>query len=98
MKQEIKYIEGYAGNFRLLGFATGKYFCICRICRNRFIGDKRSVMCLLCAIEEIEKNQLPNNPKELKIAVSTIDSLVKENCLCDGAWQIVRLKVMEGVK
>ena len=56
MAQDIQYTEGTASNFRLFGFATGDYFCTCRICQNKFVGDKRAIMCLACAIESAEQN------------------------------------------
>ena len=32
------------------GFADGDYVCVCRRCGSRFIGDKRSLLCLECAV------------------------------------------------
>jgi hypothetical protein len=32
-----------------LGWAPGGYFCTCSKCEERFIGDKRAVMCADCA-------------------------------------------------
>lgn len=54
MAQEISYHEGFAGNFRLLSFATGSYLKSCRICGKQFIGDKRAMSCLACAIDAAE--------------------------------------------
>lgn len=38
-------------NFRLHGFGTGSYLKTCTICKKEFIGDKRAVQCLDCALE-----------------------------------------------
>jgi hypothetical protein len=49
---EIKYSLDMVGNFRLFNFATGSYTCKCSICGCDFIGDKRSLTCMKCAIEQ----------------------------------------------
>lgn len=30
-------------------WAPGKYYCLCQVCGNRFVGDKRSMSCAPCA-------------------------------------------------
>lgn len=54
-KMKIEYDFGSVSNFKLLGFATGKYKCICACCNKEFMGDKRSTMCLECAIAEVDR-------------------------------------------
>jgi len=39
-------------NFRLFGFATGSYVNNCIECSKEFIGDKRAIICLECAIKK----------------------------------------------
>lgn len=66
-KMKIEYDFGSVSNFKLLGFATGKYLCKCSCCKKEFMGDKRSVMCLECAIAEVEKELSKfNNVNNLK--------------------------------
>jgi len=48
--REIVYRDDFAGNFRLLNFATGTYYCTCSRCLKQFTGDKRATMCLKCAL------------------------------------------------
>lgn len=65
MKPKIEYGLNYAQNFRLFNFATGSYNCTCIYCKKNFIGDKRAVQCLSCAIkqaEEINKNNPTPEP------------------------------------
>jgi hypothetical protein len=45
------------GKFRLFGFATGSYFCTCKVCKKEFMGDKRAIQCLSCAIVHAEQIQ-----------------------------------------
>jgi hypothetical protein len=56
MAHEIEYCEGLVGNFRLLNFATGSYTCTCCICGTNFLGDKRAMQCLACALKAVEEN------------------------------------------
>ena len=56
MAREITYRENMVGNFRLGLFATGSYMCLCRKCGLQYIGDKRSMWCLKCAIDTMEEN------------------------------------------
>lgn len=44
-------------NFRLGGYATGNYSCICGVCGKEFIGDKRARVCLPCTIEGVNQLQ-----------------------------------------
>lgn len=63
MAQEIKYDRNMAGNFRLLSYATGDYQRTCR-CGVTYLGDKRSVTCLSCAIEYVDaKFDFPQQPQ-----------------------------------
>ena len=55
MAREIKYECNKVGNFRLYNFATGSYNCICSVCGKGFLGDKRAVQCLECAIKLANK-------------------------------------------
>lgn len=57
MNKEITYGTNSASNFRIGGYATGDYRCICRRCKKEFGGDKRSSRCLKCAIEETQNKQ-----------------------------------------
>jgi hypothetical protein len=50
----IEYEMNSASNFKLFGFATGSYKCVCKKCAKEFMGDKRAIICLECAIEEVE--------------------------------------------
>ena len=70
---KIQYKLDFVGNFRLGNFATGSYNCICVHCKKPFIGDKRAVQCLECAITYI------NN-----ILTKTRD-IICDNCN-DGAF------------
>jgi len=56
---EIKYNLNTAGNFKLLGYATGCYSGKCLICGEKFIGDKRAMQCLGCAIKAVESRPDP---------------------------------------
>jgi hypothetical protein len=40
--------------FRLGGYATGDYLCTCLGCGGGFVGDKRALSCLPCAVERVE--------------------------------------------
>lgn len=40
--KEIEYGMNSVSNFRIGGFATGTYNCICSVCKKEYIGDKRS--------------------------------------------------------
>lgn len=51
---EMEYKIGAVYDFKLFGFATGEYQCLCSICNRTFFGDKRSSMCLGCAIKRAE--------------------------------------------
>lgn len=55
MAHKITYAVDAAFNFKIGGFATGAYNCKCTICKERFIGDKRSNQCLGCAIDALAK-------------------------------------------
>lgn len=59
MTQEIEYRDGFVGNFRLLNFATGSYYCICGKCGKHFSGDKRAIRCLSCELDHV--NSVMNN-------------------------------------
>ena len=74
MAREIEYGLNSAGNFRLLNFATGSYKCTCRVCSNGFIGDKRAVMCLVCAIKAAEEKFAAPNPGSPKLPPEIIES------------------------
>jgi hypothetical protein len=54
MAHKITYAIDCAWNFKVGGFATGAYNCECTVCKERFIGDKRAIQCLGCAINTIE--------------------------------------------
>lgn len=41
-------------SFRIGGFATGNYMTKCLTCGKSFIGDKRALSCLPCAITVVE--------------------------------------------
>ncbi len=53
MAHKITYAVDAAFNFQIGGFATGAYNCKCTVCKERFIGDKRSNQCLGCAIDAL---------------------------------------------
>jgi hypothetical protein len=53
--KEISYNENSVSDFRILGFATGEYYCYCKECNKHFLGDKRSTMCLECVIKKVEE-------------------------------------------
>jgi len=55
--KNIEYQDYSVSNFKLNGFATGAYQCHCSSCKKKFIGDKRSIICLECAIQISDKNQ-----------------------------------------
>ena len=38
------------------GYAVGRYVCKCPRCNRRFMGDKRAMECLVCAIERLQKS------------------------------------------
>lgn len=57
MPREIEYREDFVGNFRLLNFATGSYACTCCICGEHFVGDKRAVQCLSCALKTVKEKE-----------------------------------------
>ena len=63
-------------NFRLLGFATGNYFCTCANCQCSFQGDKRSCQCLDCAIKVTESifDEYNNMQKEIENIVDEVDN------------------------
>jgi hypothetical protein len=52
----IEYGLNSVQNFRLFNFATGSYNCTCIYCKKNFIGDKRAIQCLSCAIKQAEAN------------------------------------------
>lgn len=52
MGKEISYGIDFVGRFRLFNFATGSYTCKCLICGIEFIGDKKALTCLKCAIDQ----------------------------------------------
>lgn len=37
---------------QMLGWAPGGYMCLCRVCEEHFIGDKRAIQCADCAYAE----------------------------------------------
>ena len=41
------------------GFAIGKYCCECCKCKRTFLGDKRAIQCLPCAIDRLSQNYKP---------------------------------------
>ena len=66
-------------SFRINGYATGDYLNKCWSCNRSFFGDKRSVICLPCALKENEKqlSKLTQLKKEIKRISDIID--VSEN-------------------
>lgn len=56
----IEYGLNSARNFRLFNFATGSYNCKCIYCKNSFIGDKRAMQCLSCAIKQAKSYSMVN--------------------------------------
>ena len=40
---------------RIGGYAPGGYLCRCMSCNQTFIGDKRAVSCLPCAVAKQEQ-------------------------------------------
>lgn len=64
-KQKIKYPIG--------GYAPGYYGCTCCICNNEFLGDKRSICCEPCAI-----NNLNENYNKLYLQVKKYENLFKD--------------------
>jgi len=69
--KEIIYGIDTVSNFKLFGFATGSYMCKCSVCKAEFVGDKRAVMCLKCAIETIEESIKKN------IKIVTLEQLLR---------------------
>lgn len=68
----IEYGLNSAQNFRLFNFATGSYNCTCIYCKNSFIGDKRAMQCLSCAIKQAESinqinQELPSCPRNCNL-------------------------------
>lgn len=71
----IEYGINSVKNFRLFGFATGAYQCICKKCLKEFIGDKYAITCLHCAIQKAEKSNvktqaystIPQNATNLEV-------------------------------
>lgn len=57
-RKELYSLPGYVSNFRLRNFATGAYKHDCPICKTDYYGDKRSGMCLGCAIKAVEEKIL----------------------------------------
>ena len=74
MACEIIYDKCFAGNFKLLGFATGAYFCKCSDCGKQFVGDKLSFQCLECAIKIVEEKLTSTNKSSPKIPKSYKES------------------------
>ena len=58
MENKISYVLNSVSNFRLYGFATGAYNCACLTCGSFFLGDKRAIQCLECAIKVAESDKL----------------------------------------
>jgi hypothetical protein len=56
----IEYGLNSVQNFRLFNFATGSYNCTCIYCKSNFIGDKRAMQCLSCAIKQAESYNVIN--------------------------------------
>jgi hypothetical protein len=82
MAQVIEYIENMAGNFRLFNFATGSYTCRCCICGSNFLGDKRAVQCLACAIKAAEEKFTSTNTGSPKLPSSTeVWTRVVDHCI-----------------
>lgn len=75
MAREITYSDNTAGNFRLNVFATGSYMCTCRKCGLQYIGDKRSMRCLKCAIEATEEKITSNNTASTKFTEEIMNRL-----------------------
>jgi len=74
----MKYDLNGVSDFKLFGFVTGNYNCKCLKCRKDFIGDKRAVQCLECAINQAEskENDVYENP-ELKIQDILLNKFLK---------------------
>ena len=77
MTQETLYREDFVGHFRLLGFATGAYLCSCRLCGKQFVGDKRALSCLDCAISAAEAKFTSANKRRNAICRWKFD---KDDC------------------
>lgn len=82
MAQEISYHEDFAGHFRLLSFATGSYLNSCRVCGKEFIGDKRAISCLACAINASEAKFTSANTVRAKPCA---DFVAHDRCIWQAA-------------
>ena len=69
MAHKITYAIDCAFNFKIGGFATGAYNCTCVDCKEKFIGDKRAVQCLGCAIDALESRFTSDNTESRAIAL-----------------------------
>jgi len=75
MAHEIVYGLNTVGNFRLLNFATGGYSCKCCVCGKGFIGDKRAVMCLACALKAVEESC--HSTQQLQAKIRAISDIIE---------------------
>lgn len=77
-KNNIEYGLNTVGNFKIGGFATGNYECICHECGITFIDDKYSTICLQCVINNYDKifeEYLKSHSKE----VAELSEIVSQN-------------------
>lgn len=48
----------------LFGYAPGDYMCKCVVCDQTFVGDKRAVNCLECAVRAANRKLASPAPAE----------------------------------
>jgi len=88
MARKVTYAIDCAFNFRILAFATGAYNCTCSICGIKFIGDKRAVQCLECAIKLVEEKLTSTNTTKATICNKNGECNFRrriEILICDAA-------------
>lgn len=73
----------------IAGFAPGEYYCTCTKCKRHFTGDKRSTLCLKCAVESIIAS------KELLyktyLGISVLKTICKYHKLDEGVITSINL-------
>ena len=81
MGHDIEYGLGTVCNFHLNGFATGDYSCHCVICKINYSGDKRSHLCLGCAIKDMKKTigRLTVKTRESSASTNQLEALKRIN-------------------
>jgi hypothetical protein len=68
----------------LNGYAPGNYTCLCSTCDKQFVGDKRAVRCLECAVIQA-KRATPALPEER----AEYDYYLRTTCPCTAAERYV---------